>query len=315
MIDSPDGPVHGRAVLVRVAAAAVLGMSAGSIAACEVAETPAPVSDDICDAPSVSVPLPPALEESSGVATSRTHPGIFWTHNDSGGDPIVFAVDSTGTIRSRVRVEGATNRDWEDVAVAACEPGSDDHCLFIAETGDNNARYPHVAVYRIPEPDPTAADTVSAPSDIFRFTYPDGPRDAEGLFVTTAGIHIVTKGRTGAIELFRLPAPYPSGTATIQLVQRLAPPPTSMSAQATAAAVDTDEQIVLIRTYVGLRFFQIEADTLRPHGRAADGVAPGQLQGEGTDFTTDGRIVLTSEAQTGRPQTLAIVRCEPTPGP
>lgn len=271
---------------------------------------PEPEGNDVCQAPSVEVELPAALEESSGVAASRSHPGIFWTHNDSGGDPFVFAIDSTGTIRSRVRVLGAANRDWEDVAIGACEPGSSEHCLFIAETGDNNGRYPHVAIYRIPEPDPTT-DSVSAPSDIFRFTYPEGPRDAEGLFITTAGIHVVSKGRTGAIELFRLPPPYPSDTAAIALVQRIAPPPTSMSAQATAAAVDAAEKRVVIRTYVGLRFYEIDGDTLRPHGEAADGVAPAQLQGEGADFTADGRIVLTSEAQTGRPQSLIIVRCEP----
>lgn len=308
MIRTRAGAILHAGAFVRAAVVALVGVSA----ACEVAETPVPEANDICEAPSVEVGLPSALGENSGVASSRAHPGIFWTHNDSGSDPFVFAIDSTGTIHTRVRVEGATNRDWEDVAVGACEPGSEDHCLFIGETGDNNARYSHVAIYRIPEPDPTS-DSVSAPSDIFRFNYPDGPRDAEGLFITAAGIHVVSKGRTGAIELFRLPAPYPSDTATIALVQRLAPPPTSMSAQATAAAVDAGEQRVLIRTYVGLRFFQIDGDTLRPHGQPADGVAPAQLQGEGADFTADGRIVLTSEAQAGRPQSLSIVRCEPEP--
>lgn len=282
--------------------------------ACETAAPPSAESNNVCDSPTVDVVLPAALEETSGVATS-SYPGIFWTHNDSGGDPAVFAVDSTGTIRARVRVEEAYNRDWEDIARGACEPGSPDDCLFIGETGDNDARYPHVAVYRVPEPDP-ASDTVTAPAEIFRFRYPEGPRDAEGLFITEAGIHVVSKGRSGAIELFRLPPPYPTATtSTLERVQELAPPPTSMTAQATAAAADPDGERVVIRTYAGLFFFEADGDTLKPVGRPADAVATGQLQGEGVDFVGDSRLVLTSESQGGQPPRLALVTCDPSRPP
>lgn len=284
-------------------------------AACEPAARPAPESNDVCDSLAVEVALPAALEETSGVAASRSHDGVFWTHNDSGSDPVLFAVDSTGAIRARVRVEAAANRDWEDIASGSCEPRSSDPCLFIGETGDNDGRYPHVAVYRVPEPDP-ATDTVTAPAEIFRFTYPEGPRDAEGLFVTESGIHVVSKGRSGAIELFRLPHPYPTNaTVTVEQIQRLAPPPTSMSAQATAAAADATGRRVVVRTYAGLRFFEFHADTLQPLGRPADGVAPGQMQGEGVDFMDSARLVLTSESQAGRPASLAITTCDPTRPP
>ena len=283
--------------------------------ACDTAELPTLESDNVCDPPSIEVDLPAGLEETSGVSASRVHAGVFWTHNDSGSEPVLFAVDSTGAIRGRVRIDSATNRDWEDIARGPCEPGSSDDCLFIGEIGDNAGRYSNVAVYRIPEPDP-AADTVSQPASIFRFTYPDGPRDAEALFVTAAGIHVVSKGRSGPIELFRLPPPYhQDSTVAIQRVQRLGPPPASLSAQATAAAVDPAGDHVVVRTYAGLRFFQIVGDTLRPHGRAADGIAAGQLQGEGVDYLDDSRLVLTSESQPGRPPSLLITTCDPTRPP
>jgi len=285
------------------------------VAGCEIAEPPPLHSDNVCDAPTTNATLPAGLEESSGVAASRSHAGVFWTHNDSGGDPVVFAVDSAGTVLGRVRIADATNRDWEDIARGPCEPGSAEDCLFLGEIGDNTGRYANVAVYRIPEPDP-ATDTVSPPAVIFRFTYPEGPRDAEGLYVTSKGVHVVSKGRTGPVELFRLPPPYsPDSTVTIERVQRLAPPPTSMSAQATAAAVDPEEQHVVIRTYAGLRFFQVDGDTLRPHGRNADGIAAGQLQGEGVDYVDAARLVLTSEAQPAQPATLLITTCDPTRPP
>lgn len=282
---------------------------------CEPAEFPRPEGNNVCDEPAVEVALPAALEETSGIAASRDHGGIFWTHNDSGGEPAVFAVDSTGTIQARVRLEAAHNRDWEDIALGPCEPGSERHCLFIAETGDNSERHPNVAVYRIAEPDP-ATDTVSEPARIFRFTYPDGPRDAESLFVSDAGIHVINKGRSGAIDLFRLPPPYqPTETVELQRVQRLAPPPTSHSAQVTAAAIDPAGRHVVVRSYAGLRFFELHADTLRPHGRAADVVAPRQQQGEGVDFARGDRLILTSESRGDYPAALAILHCDPTRPP
>lgn len=279
--------------------------------ACEVAELPRPVSNNVCDSPTVQATLPDAIDESSGVATSRNHDGVFWTHNDSGGDPVIFAFDTTGAVLARVHLQGATNRDWEDIATGPCEPGSEASCVFIAETGDNNERHRNVAVYRVAEPDP-ATDTIAGPVETFRFTYPEGPRDAEGLFVTDAGFHVVTKGRSGAIELYRLAPPYrPDDTVEIRFVQRLAPPPASHSAQVTAAAASPAGNDVVVRSYAGLRFYQMDADTLRPRGRHADIVAPDQMQGEAVDFVAPGVFILTSEASGSRPQSLAVVTCDP----
>jgi hypothetical protein len=272
----------------------------------------APAWDDgVCDPPDVSVHLPDDIAESSGVAVSRDYPGVFWSHNDSGWDAVLFALDSAGTILGRVRVQGATNRDWEDIELAPCNPGDHRSCLFIGDIGDNNERHPRVGVYRIPEPDPWN-DTVSAEAVIFRATYADGPRDAEALFVTDQGIHIINKGRSHAVDLYRIPPPYrPGVTLDLSPIQRIAPPPTSVSAQVTGAAASTDQRHVVVRTYGGVRFYEIAGDTLLPVGRPASLVAPEQRQGEGVDFLDDGRLVLTSETMPPHPASLAIVRCDP----
>src|SRR4051794_6987818 len=36
------------------------------------------------------------ITESSGLAASRKHPGVFWTHNDSGNGPYIFAITRDG---------------------------------------------------------------------------------------------------------------------------------------------------------------------------------------------------------------------------
>lgn len=272
----------------------------------------APVrQEEVCAAPEISAVLPDDIAESSGIAASPTHPGVYWTHNDSGWDAEVFAVDSTGAIIGRVRVDGATNRDWEDIEAAPCAPGETDPCLFIGDTGDNNERHSRIGIYRIPEPDPWT-DTVSARAVIFRATYPDGPRDAETLFVTDQGIHVVNKGRSHAIELFRLSPPYRAGvTIPLARIQQIAPPPTSVSAQVTGGAASPDQSRVVLRTYGGLLFFHVDGDTLVGHGRAAEIVAPEQRQGEGVDFLGADRFILTTESQGTHPASLAIVTCKP----
>lgn len=295
------------ASVLSTAAVAVLAVAA--VTGCEIAEAPQPETDGICSPPSLQVALPAELQESSGVAASRQHAGVYWTHNDSGGAAAVFATDSTGAILTTVRIRDAVNRDWEDMAIGPCQPDGDD-CLWIAEIGDNGERHDNVAVYRIPEPAPD--DTVSPPATIFRFTYPDGPRDAEALFVTERGVYVVNKGRSDAIELFRLTPPY-SATSTVALdrVQRLAGPPTNVSSQVTAAAVDRYGERAVVRTYTELRFYEFSGDTLAATGQPANIVASAQLQGEGVDYVADHRFVLTSESQSARPASLVLLRCDP----
>ncbi|MGW7328033.1 kinase, partial [Streptomyces sp. NPDC054840] len=48
--------------------------------------------------------------ESSGLAASRAHPGVYWTHNDSDDGPYVYAVDAaTGRTVATVRAVGAAH--------------------------------------------------------------------------------------------------------------------------------------------------------------------------------------------------------------
>ena len=48
----------------------------------------------------------PRVGESSGVAASPAHPGVFWTVNDSGNDPVLFATDTLGAFDVKAHVDG-----------------------------------------------------------------------------------------------------------------------------------------------------------------------------------------------------------------
>lgn len=59
----------------------------------------------------------PAIDESSALVESRQFSGVFWTLNDSGGANVLFAIDSQGQSIATVPVPGATNVDWESLAL------------------------------------------------------------------------------------------------------------------------------------------------------------------------------------------------------
>ena len=124
------------------------------------------------------------LDEASGLVASRRNPGYYCTHNDSQGEPHVYVLDRSGRICLTIRLTGATNIDWEDIALA---PGREaDTCdVCVADIGDNKAARTEVVIYRFAEPELDAATRAAGLLDVtpsaYRCRYADGPRNAEGV--------------------------------------------------------------------------------------------------------------------------------------
>jgi hypothetical protein len=150
----------------------------------------------------IAVPLTvlPEMDESSGLAVSRRHRGVLWSHNDSGNADVLFALDTSGRILAKVRVPVRT-RDWEDVSAAPCPAGD---CLYIADIGDNRATRPRIMIYRVPEP--ALSDAETAAPEVFPATYADGPHNAEGMFVVGTDAFIVTRDRQAGVYRTSLPS-------------------------------------------------------------------------------------------------------------
>ena len=247
----------------------------------------------------------PRLTESSGVAPSSVIPGVFWTHNDSGNEPRLYAIDSAGRDLGLVRVLGATARDWEDLAAGPCvvAPGV---CLYIADIGDNRARRSSVVVYRVREPQPPRGpwDTlrVARALDSLTLRFPDRPHDAEAFAVTCSGTALlVTKDRFGPAVLFRTTVGPGLAPRTLDRVGALAIRTSVLTGrQATGAAVSPDCRLLVVRTYVSLHLFRLRGDSLPeplgpPGGVTIPEVEP---QGEAVAFDGPDRLVLTSEGGT-----------------
>ena len=152
------------------------------------------------------------INESSGLAVSKCQPDVFWTHNDSGDGPFVYAFNLKGEPLGTFRIPNAKNIDWEDIATYKTAEGK---CyLFIGEIGDNDKKRDVHEIYRVKEPVISEQTTsknrenalLTSDADILRFRYPNQRLDAEALMVDpeNRNIYVVSKQLEGPAKVFKL---------------------------------------------------------------------------------------------------------------
>lgn len=170
-----------------------------------------------------------AIGEASGLARSQRRPDLFWTQNDSGGDPELYAIDTTGRHRATLRLTGeaVVNFDWEDVTSFRRHGVA---YLLVADTGDNYALRDTITCYLLREPALTGRDNLRQPVErSYTLRYPDGPRDVEAIAVDAAAgqIYVISKrGDPPRIYRFDLDQPAtPDSPGVMTLVGTLNLPP------------------------------------------------------------------------------------------
>jgi hypothetical protein len=267
----------------------------------------------------------PELLENSVAVMSRHQAGVFYSMNDSDNEPLVFALDTAGNDRGVWRVTNATNVDWESASLGPCgarQGGA--ACLYIGDTGDDDAVYATRAIYRASEP--SAADSAgfngSLDAEKLTYVYPDGPHDVEAMFVAPNGdTFLITKrpmrakgGRLRPALVYQLPAAAWLDTAqtVARLVDSLPVVPGSAPFRVvTDASLSPDAHHLAVRTYLQVFVFATDSST----GRVDHAVAPsvcnivslGEAQGEGISWVDNrGRFVFTSE---GGASPLVIANC------
>lgn len=153
------------------------------------------------------------IKESSGLVASRCQPDVFWTHNDSGDDAFIFAVNKKGEKLGTWKVTNAKAVDWEDIAGIKNENG--ECTLYIGDIGNNTkVLREEFTIYRVREPRIAPENKSSSkknpaatePAEAIRFTYPDMRRDAETLMVHPASgdIYVLIKSLSNASAVYKL---------------------------------------------------------------------------------------------------------------
>lgn len=241
------------------------------------------------------------MSEASGLVASARFPGSYWTHNDSGHDPEVFLVDSTGNSQSVIILENITNRDFEDVARFG-------NTIYVADIGDNRAVRSDISVIAFEEPQ-TLGNRVVTPSAVYRMTYPDGARDAETLLIDplTRDWYILTK-REASVRVYRYAYPQQAGeTVELERIPGVLP-----MTSVVAGDVSPDGTEILAKTYDVVYYWRRQGNEALSATlfRAPIGVPyTPEPQGEAIAFTLSGSgYITTTEEGSNEPQWMKFYR-------
>lgn len=220
------------------------------------------------------------ISESSGLAASRQHEGVYWTVNDSGDGPYVYAVDGeSGKTVARIAMRGVGQpRDVEAISIG---PGNQ---IYVGDIGDNQGgTWDHVWIYRFPEPKQLRDATVNATQ--FDVVYEGGARDAEALMIhpKTGRAYIASKKKDGGAAMYEGPAKLTPGVRNT--FRRIAP----INLWVTDGAFSPDGKHLVLRSYFGGRMY----DWTDGRPKEAESVSPPlQRQGEAVTFTADGGALM-----------------------
>jgi hypothetical protein len=248
------------------------------------------------------------ITESSGITASKCQPGVFWTHNDSGDDAFIFAIDEKGDDLGTWRVKNSENLDWEDIAEFRDPSGT---CfIYIGEIGDNKVQRPVHAVYRVAEP---AISDISKGTNIenalsteraaqMKFSYPDRNYNAETLMVhpVTGDIYVLTKRFDGPSGIYKMKPAFGSDSVTVAEKLGELAVPNVPNGYLTGGDISSDGQHVAVCDYTAAYELTLPASSISFDDiwkQTPIMIDRGELeQGEAVGYTTDGNsLILTSE--------------------
>lgn len=238
------------------------------------------------------------LDELSGLAVAGNG---YVTVNDGSDDPghrRIFYLTSRCAL-SRTISYPSRPRDTEDLAMAP------DGTLWVADTGDNGRSRKTVGLWKLA---PSAAKPV-----LYRFTYPDGPHDAEALVLDGDGTPvIVTKDPFTAGLYVSVATPHAGAITALRRAGSFRIPDTSTSNPfgipgrlvLTGGATAPDGTKVALRTYADAFEFPVTGGDVIAAiaaGTAVTTALPDEPQGESLAYTADGASLLTVSETAGAP--------------
>ncbi len=236
------------------------------------------------------------ITESSGLACGRRNRNIFWTHNDSGDGPTIYAIGKRGEDLGTFTVSGAKARDWEDIASFTLDKK---HYLLLADVGDNRRKRKKYTLYIVEEPLITGKKRPAAKAvklvQTITFQYPRKSINCESVAVDTTerAIYLVGKDPTRTVYRLAIPA---KATKKVLLARRVADLKIGWT---TAMDISPDGLRAVVLTYgPAVQYVRKPSETwaraFSRRGRMI--ILPIRKQGESICYGPDGRtLYLTSE--------------------
>ena len=152
-----------------------------------------------------SIKLPKQINETSGIEIIGDN---FITHNDSGGDPVLYEFNQDGEILKEYNINenssyNLKNEDWEDIAL-----GGD--YIYIADTGNNFGTRQDLRIIKVdPKNNYHAVDVINISYDDQESFLPKLRHkfDAEGLTIINDQIVLFSKDRDSLnTDLYLIPS-------------------------------------------------------------------------------------------------------------
>lgn len=228
------------------------------------------------------------ITESSGLAASRRHPGVFWTHNDGGGSKrqVLFAMTREGQALGAFPVTDVFIGDWEDIAL------DDRGHLYLADTGNNDRLRREVAVHQIDEPDPKGGATLLRPKRTWRLAFPGKPFDSETLFIWREHGYLVSKVTDDArAQIFRFPLSATNQSIPLELVAT-----TRIESPVAGGDISTDGRLLALVAKSGAFIHRVDGDVAKAGKRKPHQIRLKHGSIEGCAFVPDG-LLATAESR------------------
>jgi hypothetical protein len=199
--------------------------------------------------------------ELSGIVRSRSDKNVFWVHNDSGDQPRIFAIDSSGNFYQSDRyknyegiaIAGATNVDWEDIT--ADNKGN----IVVADVGNNGNDRKDLVLYVVPEPSPKASNTTFLKKLFLRYpdqkAFPDKKDfnyDCEAVFFADDHFQFLSKDRSDTYtRLYRMDEEKTDQVNMLTLIDKF-----NIGGKVTAADASEDGKRIVVITYSAIWIFE-----------------------------------------------------------
>lgn len=236
------------------------------------------------------------LLENSGLIWYRDR---LWTINDSGGDPVLFSIEMrTGKCIQAIYLEGASNRDWEELA-------QDEDYVYVLDIGNNYGRREELTIYMVSKDSIPVAGNARVHPEIIHYRYGDmekksgyfsrSPYDCEAAFAWQDSLYLFTKDwEHQQTDLYICPAS--PGTYTLLPAAKFA-----ADGLVTGADIHPDSGLIMLVGYKDYVPFVWEirgfdfSDYSMASARRIDFPEKYDLQTEGIAIAAEERIYISCE--------------------
>ncbi|MFW6224733.1 MAG: hypothetical protein ACOC4B_00525 [Bacteroidota bacterium] len=190
--------------------------------------------------------LPGIIDESSGIV----HVGSsYYTINDSGGEPVLYKLDSQFKLIDSIYINGFKNIDWEDLAF------HDDY-IYIGDFGNNANQRKNLRMIKY--------HLLTGTKETIMFNYPDqsdfppGKKeyknfDCEAMIWHDSSLILFTKSKKNNVPVNMYRIPDQSGQHVAEKIMQI-----PLKGKVTAASFDAQKNLLYLLTYGKIMVYNVQ---------------------------------------------------------